>query len=137
HDAHAAIFFVSPFEEAAVLVMDGFGDDASTSAYVGRGNQLQRLWHTDIFNSLGIVYTFVTKYLGFSFSDEGKVMALAAFGGDTYVDAFRDVIRPTPDGRYEVNFDYFSYDAFGELRPFKRRFTEAFGPPRLPGEDLK
>src|SRR5690606_14529112 len=123
HDAHAAIFFVSPFDEAAVLVMDGFGDDASTSAYVGRGNQLERLWYTGIFNSLGIVYTFVTKYLGFNFSDEGKVMALAAFGGDTYVDAFRDILRPTPDGRYEVNFDYFSYDAFGELRPFKRRFT--------------
>ena len=137
HDAHAAIFFVSPFDEAAVLVMDGFGDDASTSAYVGRGNQLERLWYTGIFNSLGIVYTFVTKYLGFNFSDEGKVMALAAFGGDTYVDAFRDIIRPTPDGRYEVNFDYFSYDAFGELRPFKRRFTELFGPPRLPGEELK
>src|SRR5690606_26223233 len=65
HDAHAAIFFVSPFEEAVVLVMDGFGDDASTSAYIGRGNRLERLWHTEIFNSIGIVYTFVTKYLGF------------------------------------------------------------------------
>lgn len=136
HDAHAAIFFVSPFEEAAILVMDGFGDDASTSAYIGRGNRIERLWHTGIFNSLGIVYTFVTKYLGFNFSDEGKVMALAAFGGDTYVNAFRELIRPTPDGRYQVNFDYFSYDAFGELRPFKRRFIETFGPPRLPGEEL-
>ena len=136
HDAHAAIFFVSPFEEAAILVMDGFGDDASTSAYMGRGNRLERLWHTGIFNSLGIVYTFVTKYLGFNFSDEGKVMALAAFGGDTYVNAFRDLVRPTPDGRYQVNFDYFSYDAFGELRPFKKRFLETFGPPRLPGEEL-
>ncbi len=137
HDAHAAIFFVSPFDEAAILVMDGFGDDASTSAYVGRGSQVERLWHTGIFNSLGIVYTFVTKYLGFDFSDEGKVMALAAYGGDTYVEAFRDLIHPLPDGRYQVNFDYFSFDAFGELRPFKRRFLELFGPPRQPGEELK
>lgn len=136
HDAHAASFFVSPFDEAAVLVMDGFGDDASTSTYVGRGNRLERLWSTGIFNSLGIVYTFVTQYLGFKFSDEGKVMALAAFGGDTYVEAFRDVIRPTPDGRYQVNFDYFNFDAFGELRPFKRRFFEVFGPPRQKGEEL-
>lgn len=137
HDSHAAIFFVSPFEEAVVLVMDGFGDDASTSAYVGCGNRLERLWHTGIFNSLGMVYTLVTKHLGFGFSDEGKVMALAAYGGDTYVEAFRDVVRPLPDGQYQVNFDYFSYDAFGELRPFKRRFFETFGPPRLPGEELK
>lgn len=137
HDSHAAIFFVSPFEEAVVLVMDGFGDDASTSAYVGSGNRLERLWHTGIFNSLGMVYTLVTKHLGFGFSDEGKVMALAAYGGDTYVEAFRDVVRALPDGHYQVNFDYFSYDAFGELRPFKRRFFETFGPPRLPGEELK
>ncbi len=137
HDAHAAIFFVSPFEEAAVLVMDGFGDDAATSAYIGRGNRLERLWHTGIFNSLGIVYTFVTKYLGFGFSDEGKVMALAAYGTDTYVEKFRDVIHPLPEGRYQVNFDYFSYDAFGELRPFKQRFFDTFGPPRPPGEELK
>nr|PZN88396.1 MAG: carbamoyltransferase [Pseudomonadota bacterium] len=136
HDAHAAIFFVSPFEEAVVLVMDGFGDDASTSAYIGRGNRLERLWHTEIFNSIGIVYTFVTKYLGFGFSDEGKVMALAAYGEDTYVEKFRDVIRPLPGGRYQVNFDYFSYDAFGELRPFKQRFFDTFGPPRQPGEEL-
>ncbi len=137
HDAHAATFFASPFDEAAVLVMDGFGDDASTSAYAGSGNRLERLWHTGIFNSVGMVYTFVTKYLGFAgFSDEGKVMALAAYGDDTYVKAFRDLIKPTPDGRYKVNMAYFSYPAFGELRPFKRRFFDIFGPPRMPGEPL-
>lgn len=136
HDAHAACFFASPFEEAAVLVMDGFGDDASTSTYVGRGNRLERRWHTGIFNSLGMVYTFVTKYLGFGFSDEGKVMALAAYGGNTYVEAFRDLVRPTSDGRYQVNLDYFSFDAFGELRPFRQRFIKTFGPPRRPDEEL-
>lgn len=136
HDAHAATFFVSPFDKAAVLVMDGYGDDASTSTYIGRGNKLDRLWQTGIFNSLGMVYTFVTKHLGFGFSDEGKVMALAAYGSDEYVEAFRDVIRPLPDGRYQVNFDYFSFDAFGELRPFTPRFFEVFGAPRQNGEEL-
>jgi carbamoyltransferase len=137
HDSHAACFFVSPFEEAAVLVMDGFGDDASTSAYVGRANRLERLWHTSIFNSLGMVYTFLTKYLGFGgFSEEGKVMALAAYGDDTYVQAFRAVVRPEPGGRYSINPSYFSFDRFGELRPFRRKFLETFGPPRLPGEPL-
>ena len=81
HNSHAAMFFVSPFEEALVLVMDGYGDDCSSSAYVGRGNRLERLWSTGIMNSAGLVYTFVTEYLGFAgFGDEGKVMALAAYG---------------------------------------------------------
>jgi carbamoyltransferase len=131
HHAHAAMFFVSPFDEALVLVMDGYGDDCSSSAYLGRGNRLQSLWSTSIMNSAGLVYTFVTEYLGFAgFGDEGKVMALAAYGEDTFVERFRDVIRPTPDGGYAVNMAYFSYDTFGQLSPFKRKFVEAFGPPR-------
>jgi carbamoyltransferase len=137
HHSHAAIFFVSPFEEALVLVMDGYGDDCSSSAYLGRGNRLERLWSTGIMNSAGLVYTFVTEYLGFAgFGDEGKVMALAAYGEDTYVERFRDVIRPTADGGYAVNMAYFSYDAFGQLRPFKRKFLAAFGPPRARGEPI-
>jgi carbamoyltransferase len=137
HDAHAAMFFVSPFEESLVLVMDGYGDDCSSSAHVGRGNRLERTWSTGIINSLGLVYTFVTEYLGFAgFGDEGKVMALAAFGEDTFVQRFRDVVAPTPDGGYAVNMDYFSYDMFGQLRPFKRKFFDTFGPPRAPGEPL-
>ena len=136
HDSHAAAYFVSPFDEAAVLVMDGYGDDASASAYIGQGSRLGRLWRTGIFNSLGMVYTFISTHLGFGFSEEGKVMALAAYGDDTYVDAFRDLIQPLPDGSYQVNFKYFSFDAFGELRPFTPCFLEAFGPPRQRGEEL-
>ncbi len=137
HHSHAAMFFVSPFEEALVLVMDGYGDDCSSSAYLGHGNRLDRLWSTDIMNSAGLVYTFVTEYLGFAgFGDEGKVMALAAFGDDTYVERFRDVVRPTPDGGYAVNMAYFRYDAFGQLLPFRRKFIDTFGPPRVRGEPL-
>ena len=137
HNAHAAMFFASPFEEALVLVMDGYGDECSSSAYVGRGNRLERVWSTGIMNSAGLVYTFVTEYLGFAgFGDEGKVMALAAYGEDTYLEKFRDVIRPTADGGYAVDMSYFSYPSFGQLRPFKRKFVETFGPPRAPGEPL-
>jgi carbamoyltransferase len=137
HHSHASMFFVSPFEEALVLVMDGYGDDCSSSAYLGRGNRLRRVWSTGIMNSAGLVYTFVTEYLGFAgFGDEGKVMALAAYGTDTYVERFRDVIRPTADGGYAVNAAYFSYDMFGQLRPFKRKFIDAFGPPRTRGEPI-
>ena len=137
HDSHAAFFFVSPFEEAAVLVMDGYGDDAATSVYQGQGNRLERLWHLDVFNSLGMVYTFVTEYLGFGgFSEEGKVMALAAYGGPTYVDRFRQCVRLEPDGRYAIDMSFFSFDAFGQLRPFRRKFFDTFGPARRPGEPL-
>jgi len=137
HNSHAAMFFASPFDEALVLVMDGYGDDSSSSAYLGRGNTLERHWSTGVLNSAGLVYTFVTQHLGFAgFGDEGKVMALAAFGENTYVNRFRDVIKPTPDGGYAVNMDYFSYNAFGELKPFKRKFLDTFGPARLPDEPL-
>jgi carbamoyltransferase len=137
HDAHAAAFFVSPFEEATVLVMDGYGDDAATSAYTGTGNRLTRHWHLPIFNSLGMVYTFVTHHLGFAgFADEGKVMALAAYGDETYLPQFRDVVRLTDDGRYDVDMSWFDYDAYGMLKPFTAKFEAIFGPRREPGAPL-
>lgn len=137
HDSHAAVFFISPFENATVLVMDGYGDDASTSVYIGQGNRLKRKWYTGVFNSLGMVYTFVTYHLGFAgFSDEGKVMALAAYGDTSLVDRFRQIIRLLPEGQYAVDMSYFNYDAFGSLQPFRAKFFEAFGPPRKPGEPL-
>lgn len=138
HDSHAATFFASPFESANVLVMDGFGDDASTSVYSGTANRLERHWHESMFNSLGLVYTFVTKYLGFKgFSDEGKVMALAACGGAGHVERFRDLIALLPDGRYRVDMSYFDFDRYGELEPFSKKFYETFGPARRPGNLLE
>jgi len=137
HDSHAAVFFVSPFEEATILVMDGYGDDASTSVYTGRGNRLERHWRTEFFNSLGMVYGFLTHYLGFrAFSDEGKVMALAAYGEPTYLKQFRDVVRLEPEGRYSVNMSYFDYDAHALLKPFRAKFFDTFGPPRRPDEEI-
>ncbi|MBV1693290.1 MAG: carbamoyltransferase [Hyphomicrobiales bacterium] len=137
HDAHAASFYVSPFEEALVLVMDGYGDDASSSAYVGRGNELDRVWSTGIFNSLGLVYTIVTDFLGFEgFGDEGKVMALAAYGSDRLVEKFRDVVHILDDGTYSVDMSYFSYDRYGQSRPLKPKFIDAFGAPRQRGEPM-
>jgi carbamoyltransferase len=136
HDAHAAAFYVSPFEDALVLVMDGYGDDASSSAYVGRGLDLDRVWSTGPMNSLGLVYTFVTEFLGFDgFGDEGKVMALAAYGSDGLVEKFRDVIRPT-DGGYQVDRSYFRYEVYGQLRPLSETFFAAFGPPRARGAPI-
>ncbi len=137
HDSHAAVFFVSPFEDATVLVMDGFGDDAATSVYTGQGNRLKRAWWTGIFNSVGVAYTVVTKYLGFAgFSDEGKVMALAAYGDDRYVEPFRRLFQLEPDGRYRLDMSYFDFHRYGELRPLKRKFYDTFGPPREAGSEI-
>ncbi|MFN3868261.1 MAG: carbamoyltransferase [Hyphomicrobiaceae bacterium] len=137
HDSHAATFFVSPFEDATILVMDGFGDDASTSVYTADRRGIERHWTTGIFNSVGVVYTVVTEYLGFGgFSDEGKVMALAAYGDDSLVPLFRELIRLEPGGRYQVDMSYFDYQRYGEFRPFRGKFYDRFGPPRKKDEPL-
>jgi len=136
HDAHAASFFVSPFEEAAVLVMDGYGDETATSAYTGSGNRLQRLWQSNFFDSLGMLYACVTKYLGFGRFEEGTVMALAATGCPTYAAKFRELIHLKSDGQFSINLDFVSYNTHGLIRPFKRIFTDTFGPPRRPDEPI-
>ncbi len=137
HNSHAAEFFVSPFDDATVLVMDGYGDDAATSVFTGSGNCLTRQWHTKLFNSLGILYTVVTQHLGFRpNSDEGKVMGLAALGESTYCDAFKDVVHLLPNGRYQIDMSYFDYDSYGLAKPFKQKFHDRFGPARKPGSEL-
>ena len=136
HESHAAIFFASPFEEASVLVMDGYGDDAATSTFTGTGNRIERQCHGTFFDSLGMIYTLVTRHLGFQLFEEGTVMALAACGDTTYVDAMRDIVRLEPAGRFSINMEYFNHDRYGMLRPFKHRFIEKFGPARVSGETL-
>ena len=136
HESHAAMFLVSPFDDATIVVMDGYGDDAATSVFRGEGNTIERQWHGRFFDSLGVVYTLITCHLGFAPFEEGTVMALAAMGRDRYVERMRDIVRLEPDGRFSVNMSYFSYDMFGMLRPFKRKFLDAFGPPRQRGEPL-
>jgi carbamoyltransferase len=136
HNAHAAVFNVSPFEDATVLVMDGYGDDTSTSAFVGQGTKLTRQWQSGFFESLGMLYTCVTEYLGFKVFEEGTVMALAACGGPKYLPKFRELIALEPGGRFKINRDYVSFDTHGLKRPFKWKFYETFGPPRKRNEAI-
>ncbi len=136
HDAHAAIFFASPFEEAAVLVMDGHGDETAQSAYAGKGNRLERLWMSEVYDSLGFLYTAVTAYLGFKPFAEGTVMALAGTGKPTYADRFSELVRLEPEGRFSINRSLISYDTHGIKKPFKDWFTEAFGPRRQYDEPI-
>ncbi len=104
HIAHAASAFLpSPYEEAAVMTIDGRGERATTSYYLGTGNELKLLSEVNMPHSLGLLYEEVTSYLGFLHSsDEYKVMALASFGKPDFLDDFLSIIHVDKFGRYEI-----------------------------------
>ncbi|MBI5444376.1 MAG: carbamoyl transferase [Deltaproteobacteria bacterium] len=137
HLAHAAsAFYVSPFEEAAILTLDGRGESTSTMFSRGRGTRIEKLREIKVPHSVGHLYAAVTHHLGFRpFFDEWKVMGMSAYGQRTYVKAFEDVIRRTEEGAYRLNLDYFGFHTHGRSRWLSEKFSEVFGPPRLPGSD--
>jgi len=118
HQAHlASSFFVSPFEEAALLSADGLGDFASAMWGLGRGNRMQIDDAIAFPHSLGLYYSAVTQYLGFlKFGDEYKVMGLAAYGSPENMDAFHDIVRFSPNGGefgFRLGLDYFTHHTTG------------------------
>jgi carbamoyltransferase len=115
HPAHlASAFFVSPFDEAAVCAIDGFGDFVSTSWGRGRGNSLEVFSRTYFPHSLGIIYLGITQFLGFpSYGDEYKVMGLAPFGEPRFAEGLRRLIRLKPGGNFELDLGYFNHWSSG------------------------
>jgi carbamoyltransferase len=148
HRAHAAsAFFVSPFDDAAVLTVDGFGDFASTMLAVGRGTQLDVLDRVLFPHSLGIFYTAVTQWLGFPhYGDEGKVMGLAPYGEPRHLDEMAELLHL--DGPlFTLGLDYYTHHSRGvEMtwadgsptigRIFSSRMEDLLGPARNPGEPI-
>jgi carbamoyltransferase len=138
HLSHAAsAFFPSPFEEAAVLTMDGVGEWATTSVAMGRGNHLEVLREILFPHSLGLLYSAFTYYTGFRVnSGEYKLMGLAPYGRPLYADRIRDkLIDVKPDGSFRLNLDYFNYCT--GLTMTNERFDDLFGGPvRQPEEEL-
>ena len=135
HLAHAAgTFFSSPFDDAAVLTIDRGGDFLSTTTNVGRGAHIDVRSEIRNPDSLGEVYTAVTRFLGFHSNDEGKVMGLAPYGSPKYVEELRDLIRLEPGGGFSVDLDWFGYQKEGS--PVSARFLERWGPPRRPESEL-
>src|SRR5216683_862222 len=134
HQSHAAsAFFASPFEEAAVLTMDGVGEWATTSVALGRGNRLDMLKEIHFPHSLGLLYSAFTYYTGFKVnSGEYKVMGLAPYGEPRYVQTILDhLLDLKPDGSFHLNQEYFDYCV--GLRMTNDRFDRLFGgPPREP-----
>ncbi len=138
HFAHAAsAFFVSPFEKAAVLTIDAYGDDITQQFFVGEGNRLRAIGQTHFPHSLGQVYAAMTQYLGFRpNADEWKVMGLAAYGRPAYQEVFSHLIRFDRErGELRFNLDYFSFYIWSPRR-YTDQFTDIFGQERHPGQEL-
>jgi carbamoyltransferase len=149
HRSHlASAFFASPFEEAALLSIDGSGDFTTTMIGTGRGNKITVLDSVDFPHSVGLFYTAFTQLLGFPhYGDEYKVMGLAPYGQPAYTDRLRDVLTFLPNGLFKLNGKYFrsaksGIISYGEdhipvVAPLYSSFMEErFGAPRGKDEPL-
>lgn len=138
HQSHAAsAFFPSPFERSAVLCVDGVGEWATTSVWMGEGNRLDPVWEINFPHSLGLLYSAFTYYTGFRVnSGEYKLMGLAPYGEPLYVDLICDhLIDVKPDGSFRLDMAYFNYAA--GLTMTSPKFHNLFGGlPRRPESDL-
>ncbi len=138
HQSHAAsAFFPSPFQEASVLCLDGVGEWATSSVWLGKENKLLPQWEIDFPHSLGLLYSAFTYYTGFKVnSGEYKLMGLAPYGEPKYVDLILDnLVDLKEDGSFRLNMRYFNY-ATG-LTMTNQKFSELFGaPPRTAESDL-
>jgi carbamoyltransferase len=128
HMSHAAsAFYASPFQEAAVLTLDGVGEWCTTSSAVGRGNNLSIVSELHFPHSLGLLYSAFTYYTGFKVnSGEYKLMGLAPYGQPKYVDLiFDNLIDLKDDGTFRLDLDYFNYCT--GLTMTSPKFAELFG----------
>lgn len=137
HLSHASsAFFPSPFEESAVLCVDGVGEWATTSAWKGLKNELRPLWEIHFPHSLGLFYSTITAYLGFKVnSGEYKVMGLAPYGEPKYTDLMLNkLVLLHDDGSYSLDMDYFAYGR--SLKMFNHKLEDLLGRPARTPETL-
>lgn len=115
HLAHlASAFYVSPFDRAALLSIDGFGDFASTMTGLGEGTAIRVFDRTLFPHSMGVLYTALCQFIGYgAYGDEGKVMGLAPYGEDTYRELFDEIVHLEPGGAFRLNLDYFVHHREG------------------------
>jgi len=138
HESHAAsAFYPSPFQKAAVLCLDGVGEWATSSVWLGKNNVLTPLWEIDFPHSLGLLYSAFTYYTGFKVnSGEYKLMGLAPYGEPVYVDLIKDhLLDMKPDGTFRLDMSYFNYTT--GLTMTNSKFHKLFGhPPRQPESEI-
>jgi carbamoyltransferase len=149
HRSHlASAFFASPFEESAILSIDGFGDFSSTMLAVGKGNMIKVLGSVTYPNSIGLFYTAFTQFIGFPFyGDEYKVMGLAPYGEPRFVNKLKDILILKKNGLFELNQNYFVHEKNGVAmtwnngspfidKLYSDRLIKEFGIPRGKDEPL-
>ena len=149
HPAHlASAFFVSPFDEAAVCAIDGFGDFVSTSWAIGAGSTLNVVHRTYFPHSLGLLYLAITQYLGFTrYGDEFKVMGLAPYGQPEFVGQMQKLVDLRPGGAFELDLEYFTHWSGGARmtwdegepaidRVFSAKLERELGAARRPEEPV-
>lgn len=149
HRAHmASAFFASPFDEAAIISIDGFGDFSSVMWGVGRGNRLDVRGAVHFPHSLGLFYTAITQFLGFpGYGDEYKMMGLSAYGEPSLVPRLRQLIRTDGD-QVRLDLDYFVHHTTGVSMTWNNcapsvgtvyspKLIETFGRARVPRSELK
>jgi carbamoyltransferase len=149
HQAHlASSFFVSRFEKAAVVSVDGFGDFVSGMWGSGLGGRIERIDEVTFPHSLGLFYLAVTQLLGFpNYGDEYKMMGLAPYGEPDLLDTMRSIVRLVPGGRYELDLDCFVHHSEGIAmvweggspsngEVFSEELTRRLGPRRAPDEPV-
>ena len=130
HLSHAAsAFYVSPFEAAAILTVDGVGEWATCGIYNGSGNSITPLRELHYPHSLGLLYSTLTAYLGFVVNDdEYKVMGLASYGKPRFIREIESLLQQAEDGSFALNLPYFSF--MQERRMYSEKLVELLGPPR-------
>lgn len=149
HRAHlASAFFPSPFHEAAVVSVDGFGDFSSVMWGLGKGNKIEILGSVSFPHSLGIFYTAFTQFLGFpKYGDEYKMMGLSAYGEPRFAGKVRRLVCTQKD-QCRLNLDYFTHHRRGVEMTwnggeptlgavFSHRMVEEFGEPRIPRSEIR
>lgn len=148
HRSHlASAFFASPFDESAILSIDGSGDFTTTMIAIGKGNQIEILDSLDFPVSAGLFYTAFTQYLGFPhYGDEYKVMGLAPYGNPNYANQIREILHFEEDGLFSWDADYFvnpneiklDYESHIPIisRLYGDKMEKVFGPARKLGEEL-
>ena len=149
HLAHlSSAFHVSPFDEAAVVSIDGFGDFLSAEWGAGAGSEITSMGRVFFPHSLGIFYQAITQYLGFyNYGDEYKVMGLAPYGRPTFLEEMNRIVQTVPDGGYNLNMDFFRHQrddladqwdggspVVGQL--FSSELEALLGPRRAPDEPI-
>jgi carbamoyltransferase len=150
HLSHAASSYLcSPFDESAILTVDGVGEWITATYGIGKGNDIRLFKQMDFPHSIGLLYSAFTAFLGFEVNEgEYKVMGMAPYGEPKYVDKVWKVVQQNSDGSFALNMDYFSFhhstentynnkfvQLFGEPRPVKMQFfTEGTGFPKYFGD---